>query len=415
MYKKARLICIPGKDKASNVNHKKYYNMNQIDDEFFIAEWGIIGGKPNFRKYLLKDWNKIYTRKTRNFRNGYIYQDVTISEIIHEPANNIISIEDKKIAEFIDRIILYAKDSVENNYNITSINEITQLQINMAQHIIHNIAFRTMNNIPISKSEFNIELSKLFEVIPRNIKNIDDFFLTNNIKTQIINIITKEQDTLDSLTSYIKLLKDIKKITRPQTILDILDISIHNVTEEDLFFIKCKLNDLNHRYKNAFKVVCNHTQKAFDDFWIRNLDQQEFVKKKNTLWYGSRNETWLSILQNGLTTRSQRIDRAGITFGEGIYLTPNSTKSIDLSSLNKLYYPFDKNNTGIISIFDVNIGRELEVRKHYQWHSKLNKEFLHKKGKYDSLYIKTKNAPLDNEVVVYDTNQCTIKYMVEIK
>ena len=79
--------------------------------------------------------------------------------------------------------------------------------------------------------------------------------------------------------------------------------------------------DLRSKVLNVYRVIPNDQEKKF----------KKYVKDRNiseikSLWHGSRNENWLSIVENGLLLHPNAVI-TGKMFGNGIYFASNAKKS----------------------------------------------------------------------------------------
>ena len=68
-----------------------------------------------------------------------------------------------------------------------------------------------------------------------------------------------------------------------------------------------------------------------------------------------------------------------------------------------------------LALYEVNTGMELQVERHENWMYSINEQTLKLKGEYDSLFAKGGYDLRNNEFIIYNQNQCTIKYLIEIE
>ena len=416
--KTAYLICVAVKNRETleNTNHNKYYQMTQTSSEDLFVEYGRVGGTFQTKRYHIREWNRIYNQKTTKIRNGYIYKDITEMKAIGKVVKKFADIDDPKVASFIESIIDYSNKSVSKNYNIASAGVVTQLQIITAQEILDELALRSTGESKIKLGEFNEKLIELFQIIPRKMDKVSEFLLNSSASQDLIGLVTREQDALDALAGSQQLSKsqdeteDVSK-----TILDILGITIENVTENDEFYIKKQMGNIRNKYSRAFKIVNTQTQLDFDKFWQENLNQQHMDKKRKMLWHGSRNQNWLSIIQNGLKIRPAGVQLTGAMFGNGVYFAPSAGKSMGYTSVRGSYWASGRAGNGLIALYDVNMGRPLIIDSHKPWCYNLDKEKLRLRGRYDSLHAKAGNSLRNDEVIIYNPKQSTVSFLVEIK
>ena len=138
-------------------------------------------------------------------------------------------------------------------------------------------------------------------------------------------------------------------------------------------------------------------------------------KKKELLFHGSRNENWWSIFQQGLILRPTNAIITGKMFGYGIYFADKAQKSINYSSYSGAArsYTGGSSRNAIIAVFEVHQGEQFEIERHRHEHSQLTEDKMKKMGK-DSVFAKGGYDLVNNEYIVYNDSQCTIRFLVEI-
>ena len=169
-------------------NNNKYYKMIPNGD-IFTVEYGRVGTSCQHASYPISQWNKKYKEK---ISKGYVDQTHLVQDLIQkeESKNQIIykSIENKAIADIVQRLQDMAHKTVQSNYKISS-NQVTQAMVDEAQNIINELSKKN------TVKEFNETLLRLFSVIPRKMKNVNDYIAHN--KSDVTAIIKNEQDLLD--------------------------------------------------------------------------------------------------------------------------------------------------------------------------------------------------------------------------
>lgn len=228
---------------------------------------------------------------------------------------------------------------------------------------------------------------------------------------------------------------DTSTIDKQFTLLDQLESSVElamsritNYTPVDnasdtpsLFDAEIKLctdaNVISHIEKLFFSTLSKqHTSsklkpKRVYEVNINNM-KQSFIKDGATLsdirhlWHGTRVFNILSILKSGLIippTTGGNYQIAGRMFGNGIYFSDISTKSLAYSQNYWGSGPLD--NHCFMFLCEVAMG------SHYT--PKSSSETLPRKG-YDSTWAKPGiSGILNNEMIVYRTSQSCIKYLIE--
>ena len=91
-----------------------------------------------------------------------------------------------------------------------------------------------------------------------------------------------------------------------------------------------------------------------------------------------------------------------------------SENSIGYSSIQGSYWARGNDTKGFIALYDVNTGVELEHMHHQEWMSSLDRKALLKHGNYDSFFAKGGADLRNNEYIVYEPAQCTVRYLIEM-
>ncbi len=160
----------------------------------------------------------------------------------------------------------------------------------------------------------------------------------------------------------------------------------------------------------TFQVININTQPHFDEFIQKS-------KNKNTklFWHGSRNENWLSILKTGLILRPTNAVITGKMFGYGLYFADKCRKSLNYTSLRGSYWAGGSQHTAYLALFEVHTGEQLQLKIRKDWCGALTEEKLKQRNtKYDSVFAKGGADLINNEYIVYNQHQCTVKYLVEL-
>lgn len=141
-------------------NHNKYYKQIPNGDGTWTAEYGRVGSSCQRRTYPMSQWDKKYNEK---LNKGYVDQTGLVEDLIVEKKPKEVSkyreIEDKAIAEIIERLQAMARKTISENYTISS-DRVTQAMVDEAQGILADL-------VDIKDLEsFNKTLLKLFTTIP---------------------------------------------------------------------------------------------------------------------------------------------------------------------------------------------------------------------------------------------------------
>ena len=196
-----------------------------------------------------------------------------------------------------------------------------------------------------------------------------------------------------------------------------MGLIFEEVDASEVEMIKGKLGEISNRFYKAWRVRNIRTQKRFDDFV-----KKEGIKTRKLLWHGSRNENWWSIINTGLVLRPTNAVITGKLYGMGTYFAPKARKSLGYTSVSGSYWAHGNDTSGFMALMDVAYGTPFDV---YDFNSKyynMNYENLQKFKEGANCLHAHAGASLggysslkNDEIVVYKEDQCTIRYLVELR
>ena len=291
-----------------------------------------------------------------------------------------------------------AKTSIKRDYSISA-EAVTQTQLDEAQSIIDNIY---QNKDVFSLKGINDELRQLYTIIPRKMADTRSFFLNSLNIPYLIELLQSEQSKLDTLKTQIS----IENTNEDKITLESLGFSCEVASKADREFIK---NNTDFRLTNhkVFKITNHVTENVFNPKHL----------KTKLLYHGSRNENFLSIIQNGLKIRPKGVQTTGSMFGDAVYFADLARKSIGYTSLSGSYWASGHSNKAYLAIFEVATGHEWRVFDNGQtwssWMSRIDEKQVKLNG-CDSVFAKGGVDLRNNEYMIYNSNQCTIRYLIEL-
>jgi poly [ADP-ribose] polymerase 2/3/4 len=390
MFEEKYLVMITGE------NNNKFYHMKSTGSNF-VVEYGRIGQSVRTETYPQSMFNKKLTEK---LRKGY--QDKTELYICNKVPSSQKQIEDVDIRCFIDKLLKYSNDSVLNNYTV-NVSSVTQKQIDEAQGIINKISrviSGTFNTLSVNEM-----LLELYHILPRKMKKVKDHLLDKNDKDIIKQMLTKEQDLLDSLSSSMSMANSQQQDdSEEKTILDMLGISVEHCTDKEVSEIKSHMGQISNKFSQAFKVK-HHKQSA---------EFEKFEKmKRDLLWHGTRNENVISILQKSLQIRPSGVVITGAMFGNAVYFANKAIKAMGYTSTRGSIWANGKDSAGYLFVFDVALGNQKHIYKHDSSCYNLNEPKLKSEG-FNSVYAHGGIDLKNDEFMIYNSSQCRIKYIIEI-
>ena len=391
---------------TASANNNKYYKQIPHGDTW-TAEYGRVGSSPQRREYSMRQWDSKYNEK---IRKGYVDQSDLVEDLIQvekPKKSEYKEIENKVIAEIVDRLQAMARKAISDNYTISS-NKVTQAMVDEAQNVLTSLLAA-----PDVKS-FNNILLNLFTVIPRKMSDVR-YYLAKE-KDDFSNIIQKEQDLLDVMKGQVVQKQIIEENTENETqsevtILEQMGLEFEECDINDIALIKSSLGSCSDKFYKAWRVKNIKTQKRYDDFVRENN-----ITDTKLLFHGSRNENWWSIINSGLVLKPTNAVITGKMFGYGIYYAPKARKSLGYTSLSGSYWAHGNSNSGFMALMDVAYGKPYDV---YSFDSKYYSFDYNKLQNVcpgaNCLHAHEGSMLRNDEIIIYKEEQCTIKYLIELK
>lgn len=389
---------------TASANNNKYYKQIPHGNTW-TAEYGRVGSNPQRREYPMSQWDSKYNEK---IRKGYVDQSDLVEDLmqVEKPSKSEYKeIENKAIAEIVERLQSMARQAISENYTISS-NKVTQAMIDEAQDILTSLI-----NIDDVES-FNKTLLKLFTTIPRKMGNVQSYL--SKSKDDFPGIIQKEQDLLDVMKGQVvqkQIIEEAKEdeTQSENTILEHLGLVFEECTPTDIARIKAELGSCADKFDMAWKVTNLKTQERFDKF-VKDND----IKDTRLLFHGSRNENWWSIINTGLVLKPTNAVITGKMFGYGIYYAPKAQKSLGYTSFG--YWTRGNATEGYMALMDVAYGKPYDVHSFDSKYYNFNYERLQQccPGA-NCLHAHAESMLRNDEIIVYKEERCTIKYLIRLK
>lgn len=394
---------------TASANNNKYYKQIPHGDSW-TAEYGRVGSSPQRREYSMSQWDKKYKEK---INKGYVDQSQLVEDLITVKKSNFgdskyKAIENTVIAEIVERLQQMARKAVSDNYNISS-NKVTQAMVDEAQNMLSKLVH--IDNV----KKFNNTLLELFTVIPRKMSNVSSYLA--NSPNDYPKIIQIEQDLLDVMKGQV-VQKQIENnnedddtVKEPITILEAMGLEFGECNADDISKIKSALGICRDKFYQAWKVKNIRTSERFDEF----INKENIFNTK-LLWHGSRNENWWSIINSGLVLKPTNAVITGKMFGYGIYYAPKAQKSLGYTSLHGSYWAGGNANSAFMALMEVAYGKPYDVHSFDSKYYDFNYEKLQKVcPEANCLHAHAGSMLRNDEIIVYKEEQCTIRYLVELR
>ncbi len=400
----ARLIMVTAE------NNNKFYEMKEnAGGGTFTVQYGRVGTTSTTRTYPMGEWNSKLNEK---LRKGYIDHTGLVVEATQ--GNEFAEIPDAAVRALMDDLMAYSRQSIHRNYNVGA-DQVTKRQVELAQGLLDQLVASVRKGLDINA--FNEKLIELYKIIPRRMKKVQEHLVqaadTLDELAEIEKRLAEEQATLDVMRGQVEMIAQQKDLNgqKPITLLEAFGLELEPLTDAGLVsHIKQMMGSDRNKFKRAFKVTNLRTQSQFDQHLAQSSN-----KRVELFWHGSRNENWLSILKTGLVLRPANAVITGKMFGYGLYFADKCRKSLNYTSLSGSYWARGSQQRAWLALYDVHLGKPLEIRQHQSWCEQLTAERLRQRGKdYDSVFAKGGADLVNNEYIVYDEKQCTVRYMVEI-
>ena len=403
-------------------NNNKYYNCQPNGDGTFTVKYGRVGGHESTAVYPMSKWTSQINSKLKKgyVDNSALMQDVIDDSKVEEKKDNSVDefdlIKSPSVKEVMRRLFDYANKVVQSAYKVSS-TVVTQAMVDKAQEYIDDLsnAYETLN-----VKQFNDILIKIFTTIPRKMSVVKDYQATD--KKDFAKIIEREQETLDAMRGQVykkiekKTSSEVEPTVETINILDKMGITMEEASAEDVEKIKKAMGDVADKFYKAWKVTNHETEEKYKKF----ISENNIGNIKLTC-HGSRNQNWFNILRTGLKIRPAGVILTGSMFGYGLYYSnPDKwhgvAKSIGYTSLGG-YWSREYQKTGFLAFFETALGPSYDVysfdSKYYNFDLKKLKE-----AKSDAWHLFAHgdtNMLRNDEIIIYNDAQTTIRYLVEIR
>lgn len=409
---------------SGDVNSNKYYFMTETDSGIFNVEYGREGATPQTTSYPMSKWDATYKSKTKkgyvDYTELFIVEGSTSNKIVKE-VKEFLESRTKEVINIVKKLQGWAKGSITENYSVSS-EAVTQKQVDKAQELLTQIS--TFDLTKDNTQELNKLLLTFYGIIPRKMKNVN-LHLLNESELQknlekLNTIIIEEQATLDVMAGQVLLASNMEvsesDVIEPVVESDIISnsgLEIKAVTDSKIIDkIKSMMADNKNKFKEAFEVINIKTEAAYK----KQLDSAT-NKKEELFWHGSRNENWWSILTSSLVIRPSNAVHTGSLLGDAIYFASKFQKSYGYTSGRNSYWSKGNANEAVLGIYSVHTGNKFEMKQKAYAINNAQKE-LYDKG-FDSVHCYAGanmgySKLINDEITIYRSNQCTIKYLIVI-
>jgi poly [ADP-ribose] polymerase len=412
----------------TNANNNKFWEVTLEDDGTVKTRNGRVGTKGQSR--TLGNGETLMNRKIREKeRKGYKEIDVignvaskglekkalaTAAEDQIAKGNPVVAELVRRLAEINRHQILQASGGqmdldLSTGIVSTPLGVVTADNIAKARVLLDQLEPYVLTS-DLDAVAFRQSLEQYLMLVPQKVsakRGWHKDFITNS------DGLIKQGGLLDQLESSIDVAKkrvadaEGKEVDAPADIFDvrmeISDCPDLRKTVED-FFQKGRQSmhaSRNFRISRIFNVSLGAMDRDYDEDGAK-------VGGVMQLWHGTRAHNLLSILKSGLIIpkSSGSIHVTGRMFGDGLYFSDQSTKSLNYS-----YGYWDggsRDNRCYMFLADVAMGTP--------WHPSRTGSNVKPPAGYDSVFARGgRDIVMNNEMIVYRTGQARLKHLIEFE
>ncbi|MFX4300137.1 WGR domain-containing protein [Pseudosulfitobacter pseudonitzschiae] len=413
----------------TNANNNKFWEVSISENGQVNSRNGRVGSKGQSRS--LGQGEALFNRKVREKeRKGYVQVEIIgaptggnlDAKAIASAAEDQIAKGDPVVAELvrtlarINRHQLMAASGGQMDIDLstgmvsTPLGVITSDNINKARDVLDALTSY------VTKEEyeapfFRDQLERYLMLVPQKVGSRRGWhreFLTS------AEDLAKQGSLLDQLETSVDIanqrIRDAEESGDAPKPVDIFNVSMRPSDDQDL---RRKVEDFFQSGRKSMHATRNFRISRIFDVSLGNMDrdfEEDGAKVGGVmqLWHGTRAHNLLSILKSGLIIPKSNgsIQVTGRMFGNGIYFSDQSTKSLNYS-----YGYWDsgtKDNKCYMFLADVAMGKP--------WHPTRTGSNVKPADGYDSVYARGgQDVVMNNEMIVYRTSQAKLKYLVEFQ
>lgn len=419
-------------------NNNKIWQFSVLDDGTMFFEYGRVGNPLNKTKPEPHDTKKLLAKireKTSSKRSDF-YSEITI--VGNEIAPTKIAVSSSISKEEIKRraeieigagcpiVSALVKKLAEANRHELLVASGGELDIDLSTGIVRTaMGVVTAENVtkarkalsmmtPLVKKKdfdnplFTAELGAYLRLVPQKTpprRGWHSTFIPDN------SAIQKQSSLLDQLEASIDLAASRiteasnapKSETKPTSIFEVTmkivdDKKIVDMVNKKFYDTRQSMHQSSRlKPTRVYEINIPHMSSAFE------VDGRK-VGNIKTLWHGTRMFNVLSIMKRGLILPKtlSTMQLAGAMFGNGIYFSDQSTKSLNYA--HGYWDGGKRDSTCYMFLADVAMGREYVPSGPCDG----------QKSNYDSCFAKPGvSGVMNSEMIVYRTSQSNLRYLVE--
>lgn len=389
MLEEVRLIRV-----MAGENMNRFYHMIPGGSEFTV-HWGRVGSKGQRKTYSSSQWDKKYNEK---LKKGYL--DITEQSSVSSDTMP----EDDTDLDALFRFLKDQSQSYVRQNVLADTGSVTRAQICECQQLLDS--FRGMVARGASIFALNSQLEAMWSVVPRKMKDLREERLDKI--GLAVGRADYEQDLLDALQAQAKMAD-----SSGQRLSEMYGMELNRIDDRLSSILSGNFVIRDYQGVARARAVRLWSVQYLDSSFVDGDDTRVF-------FHSSRARNWLSIFNTGLLIRPGRAKTSGSRFGHGIYFASDPIKCLSYSDLGGSGGMVHGNErSGILALFKVNIGYQLELRSDRDLpsgiYSRNNLSVDTLRGRYDSVVArKGYDGTHHDEYVVYTENRCALAGLIEL-
>lgn len=367
-------------------NNYKFYKLEDNNDgQNVLATYGRIGAGPNemfgTRTHLYPR-NMYYIKLMEKMNKGY--QDMTDFYIT----------DDQDMEEKSDEISASSSKQNKSKNNVST--ELYSLLKMYSNSELYD------SDTSKGVDEFNKILLKIMAISPRKVDNVSKLLAVD--ASDVSEIINREETLIMAMEAVVQK-GSFSRSNRPQEDFSNFGIKVFEATDKQRQEVLKHLSDnLKPLIKKVYRVIPTDQKRKFNNYLKNNN-----IHKVKQLWHGSRNENWLSIINNGLLLKPNAVI-TGKMLGNGIYFAPSSMKSWGYTSYSGSYWAGGSSDTAFMGLYACAYGTPKDVTLPGNYNQRiLNSEGCNCVHAHAGPYLR------NDEIVFYDEAAMLLNYIVEFK
>ena len=393
----------------------KFYDIELDDNGCVSCSYGVVGaknpqrcsygnvGKSFFQKKIREKERKGYSR-AKVLMEGAVTNTTIVNTSLADIALAQIKISDSSLKALVKRLADSNVHKITNSTSISFNNGVFQTPLGIVTkegiseaRILLDFFFKNIKKN--GKDEFNEKIDEYLKIIPRPKGNGLQY---ENIFPDI-DLVKKESDVLDALENSVDIALKTPSSDTKSSVEKVFNLNMSLVTDPNI------IKKIQTWYTSTNKPMHNYTNvKVVNIYEVDIVDYNaNFVKSPSNIkevWHGSSSANILSILKSGLQpSPPSTVAIAGKAFGNGVYGSETSSKSLGYT-LGR--WGQGKGDSGWLFVCDFVMGTPYYTKN----------TFSQLPSGYDSCWALPQNTSfLNDELIVYKSNQIRVKYLLEVK